>query len=416
MRRRAVAVALLVSLLAACDAGPGDAPPGPDGGELSGSIDVQLSGGEGEINAARALVDAFVDAHPGTSVNLIPVPSAGDHVAKLATAFAAGNPPDVFLINYRRFGSFVRSGVIDPAPAEAAAGLYPKTVEAFTHDGRLTCLPQNASSMVVYVNPALFAKAGVPLPKPGWTWTDMLRTAMALAGEGVEAIAFETGLVRLAPFVWSNGGEIVDDPDDPTAVTLDAPPAREALRFLLDLQRTGLDATQRAGQEPEAAFAAGEVAMLLESRRAVPGLRKTAGLDFDVVGVPRKKSAVSVLHADGYCVSRDSENRTLAHAFARYAVSTEGATVLARTGRTVPSLQQLAESPVFLDPTAAPRSSKVFLDAIPTLRAMPSAPGWNEAEEVAEDILTQLFAGRLSLDAAVERIAEDTADVLAQSG
>jgi len=262
---------------------------------------------------------------------------------------------------------------------------------------------------------ALFAAAGVALPRPGWTWDDMLTTARMLAAKKVEAIGFETALVRLAPFVWSNDGEIVDDETAPTKVTLDSVPAREAISFLLDLQKTGLDATQRAAQEPEEAFSAGRLAMYLDSRRAVPGFRKTEGLDFDVVGVPKKVAAVSVLHSDGYCVSAASKNTALGHAFAEYAVSTEGASVLARSGRTVPSNSALAESPAFLDPAAKPTSSKVFLDAIPTLRRLPNVAGWNEAEEVTEELLTQLFAGRLSVDAAVRRIEEDTASVLAQA-
>ncbi len=382
--------------------------------QSGGSITVQLSGGDSEIAAAQELVSAFEASHPGTSVTLVPVASQGDHIAKLATSFAAGNPPDVFLINYRRLGSFARPEVIDAVDVSAAKGLYPSTVSAFTRDGQLQCLPQNASSMVIYFNTALFAKTGVALPEPGWTWDDMLATARALQAKGVEAVGFETELIRLAPFVWSNGGEIVDDQAEPAKVTLDSPKAREAVQFLLDLQRTGLDATQRAAQEPEEAFIAGRTAMLLESRRVVPSLRKTDGLDFDVVGVPKKETATSVLHSDGYCVAAKSRNRALGRAFAEYAVSDEGATVLARTGRTVPSRQSLAESPVFLDPAAAPKSGQVYLDALPTVRAMPGAAGWNEAEETASEILTQLFAGKLSLDAAVERIGRDTATVLAQ--
>lgn len=413
MWRRAVPAVGLLALVGACG-GAGPDPTGDPAGPQRGAITVQLSGGEGEIKAAEELVRAFETAHPGTDVTMVPVASPGEHVAKLATSFAAGKPPDVFLINYRRFGAFARPEVIDAARPGAAKGLYPATVEAFTKGGRLLCLPQNASSLVVYVNPTLFARAGVALPKPGWTWDDMLATARALAAKRIEAVGFETSLIRLAPFAWSNDGEIVDDAENPTAVTLDSPQTRAALAFLLELQKTGLDATERAGTEPEAAFAAGDLAMFLDSRRAVPGFRKTDGLDFDVVGLPKKKSAVSVLHSDGYCVAKKSRNRALAHAFAEYAVSPEGATVLAKTGRTVPSVRSIAESPVFLDSAADPASSQVFLDAIPTLRPMPSSPGWHEAEEVAGEILTQLFAGRLSVDEAVSRIAEDTRTVLAQ--
>ena len=76
------------------------------------------------------------------------------------TAFAGGAPPDVFLLNYRRLGPFVDRGVVAPARAGAdrRGRLLPATVEAFTYDGELACLPQNVSSSVAYVNPALFAR------------------------------------------------------------------------------------------------------------------------------------------------------------------------------------------------------------------------------------------------------------------
>ena len=60
---------------------------------------------------------------------------------------------------------------------------------------------------------------------------------------------------------------------------------------------------------------------------------------------------------------------------------------MARTGRTVPSLRSVAESPAFLDPAAKPRNSRVFLDAIPTIRRVPTISTWPEIEDAAEGIL-----------------------------
>jgi multiple sugar transport system substrate-binding protein len=408
VRRTVLSLLALTLLSTACGQG-GDSPK-----QVGDSITVAAAGGEGEIRALKDVVAGFEAANPGTTVTLDTVTEPGELVAKLTTAFAAGSAPDLFLMNYRRLGSFAAKGVIEPVPASATDGLYAKPLEAFTFDGTLLCRPSNASSMVVYLNTKLFASAGVALPRPGWTWDDLFATAQALRSQGTKAIGFETGLVRLAPFVWSNGGEIVDDADAPTTVDLSSPEAREALQFLLRLQRTGLSATDRAAQDPEEAFSAGKVAMYLDSRRAVPGLRKTDGLAFDVAPVPTKKSAVSVLHSDGYCVTKASQNTALAQAFAAYAVAGPGANLLARAGRTVPMQKAVAQSPDFLTPDQAPRSSQVFLDQIAAVRALPHTPTWNEAEGVTEEILTQLFAGKTSLDRAIADIAKATKTELAK--
>lgn len=410
-RRTPLPLAVLLSLaLVACSGGasrPRD--PGESTGALTGTIRLQASGGEGEIKAIEELADAFERAYPGTTVELVPVAQAEEHVAKLTAAFAAGRPPDVFLLNYRRLGTFARRGVLDPPRDFDASGYYEATVRAFTFNGTLTCLPQNASNMVVYWNPKLFQQAGVAPPTADWTWTDLTEKARQLWLRKVRAIAFEPALIRVAPFVWSNGGEVVDDPDNATKVTLGDGRAREALKFLMPLQDYGVGATERAAQDPEEMFASGRVAMYLDSRRAVPGFRKTEGLDFDVAPVPRKQSSVTVLHSDGYCVPKQSENRALAHAFAKFAVGREGGVVLARTGRTVPSLKELATGPDFLDPTKPPKSTHVFVDQLATARALPSVAGWNEAEARADELLEQLFARRIDIEDAVRRIEEDTA-------
>lgn len=412
MRPRLCA-ALVTTALAVAACGDGDTPRAED--TLSGTITVAAAGGEGEIKAVQAVADAFEAAHPGTTVTVDSVAAAGELVSKLTTQFAAQSPPDVFVLNYRRLGGFAAKGVIEPVPGGSTDGLYAKPLTAFTFDGTLLCLPSNASSMVVYYNPALFAAAGVGLPKAGWTWDDMLTTARALKAKGTSAIGFETALIRLAPFVWSNGGEVVDDPDSPTTVDLGSPRAREALQFLLDLQKTGMSATDRAAQDPEEAFTAGKVAMYLDSRRAVPGFRKTDGLQFDVAPVPTKTASVSVLHSDGYCVAKASKNTALAQAFAAYVVTGDGAAVLAETGRSVPVRTSVATSPAFLAPDKAPKGSQVFLDQLEHVRSLPHTPGWNQAEEVVEEVLGQLFAGRTTLDKAIADIAAATRTELATS-
>lgn len=418
-RTRSAAVGLCAALaLASCgggDAGQPASSSGPTSG-FTGSISVQVSGGDSEIEAFQTLARGFEQAYPGTGVDVLAAADPGEAIARLSTAFAGGKPPDVFLINYRRLGRFVSQGVLEPADLGTIApgDLYQPTIDAFTFDGTLQCLPQNASSIVVYTNPALFARAGVPLPSPTWTWPDMLAAAQALAAANIEAIGFDATLRTVPPFLYSAGGDLVDNPEAPTAITLDTGPGRRALTFLTDLQATGLDAEQRAAEDPVDTFARGELGMFIDSRRAVPALRE-AGLAFDVLPIPADQSSVSTLNSDGWCVTKAAGNKALAQEFSRYAVSEPGATVLAKTGRTVPSLRSLAQSPVFLDPALAPPSAQVFLDVIPTLRVLPRDPAANEAEETADDLVTQFFAGNATLVETVQAVREDTESVFAQS-
>ncbi|HVF03746.1 MAG TPA: sugar ABC transporter substrate-binding protein [Frankiaceae bacterium] len=410
MRRVALLLALLV--LPACTDG-GRGPDGGNGGTRT--LRVQAAGGEGELNALREMVAAFEQAHPGTKVEFTGLAEQGEHIAKLGTAFAGGSPPDVFLLNYRRFGRFAQQGVISPArlPGDSA-DYFPLALEAFTTNGELLCLPQNLSSSVVYVNPKLFGD--VPLPKAGWTTADLEHAAAALAAKGVKTIGYETSMRTVAPFVWIFGGDVVDDLNEPTRITLDTPQGRAALTYLKNLlDNGGVTATDAAAAGPEDRFARGELAMLVDSRRAVPAFRK-AGLEFDVAPLPKETAEATLLASDAYCVAKRAKDVELAHEFAAFAVGDEGGRILAESGRTVPSRSSLANSPAFLAPDQHPKSSRVWLTVAPHVRRLPNVGPWNEAETTASDALEQYFAGKASLDDTVRLVDRESRRLLAAEG
>ncbi len=217
---------------------------------MTGSIEFQVFGDPAELKVFQAVADAFNKSHPGATVNIVHIPNQGDHMTKLSTAMTAGNPPDVFLINYRRYGQFAAKGVIEPAgPLLAKSATlkedlyYPEALNAFKYKGVLQCIPQNVSNLVVYYNKDLFTKYKVPFPKSDWTWNDFLGAATAITqdtnADGKKetyGVSVEPQIIRVAPFVWSNGGDIVDNPDKPTMFTLTSGPARDAVQFFTDLQ------------------------------------------------------------------------------------------------------------------------------------------------------------------------------------
>src|SRR5690606_30142895 len=117
------------------------------------------------------------------------------------------------------------------------------TLESFTWAGEVMCIPQNISSLVVYYNRDLFSAAGLPEPADDWTWAEFLTAAKSLTvdhdGDGVTdqfGLGVEPSLYRLAPFVWQNGGRIVDDPDYPARLGLTRRPSLLALEWFVALQ------------------------------------------------------------------------------------------------------------------------------------------------------------------------------------
>lgn len=428
LRRSSILILVAAcATLAACGSsesgGDGDrAAGGGAEGDVNAPIRVLIEGEAEERAGFEAIVNAYQQANPGRTVTLDAVPES-DILTKLSSQFAAGNPPDAFLINYRTFSRFAAEDAIAPVPEGTdLSGYYEQALAGLRYDGRQQCLPNNASSPVVYVNTDKLSAPGA------WTWDEF-----AAAAANVK-VAIGPQLLNVLPFVYANGGKVVDDPARPTRLAFDDPKSAEALTFVTELlRRDGLPADELAsgasggdegGEEEEAggareAFTRGEVGLYIDTRKAVAALRESSGVSFDVAPIPTPPGGApaSVLYSDGYCVSAKSTHQAAARAFVAFAAGDQGAQLNAVAGRSVPPLRALAESPVFLDPTRPPAHAKVFLDAIPTLRTVPLVPAWAEVEERGNEALRELFADPdRPVDEAIRELDTESESVFAEGG
>jgi multiple sugar transport system substrate-binding protein len=418
--RRLLAIVLLVCVLGAC--GGGD---GAGGDEVSGEVSFLVFGEPEELKAYRGVIDGFEKVQPNVTVKLIEASDREDLLARLSTSFAGGTPPDLFLLNYRFYGQFAARDVLEPiesrledSDAFEEDDFYPQALDAFRFDGKLVCLPQNISSLVVYYNRDLFKQAKVPEPTAGWTWDDMVQKAIKLTrdtnGDGdidQHGLGVEPSIIRIAPFVWSNGGEVVDDEEAPTRLALDSPEATEAMQKFFDLRREHLvipSEQEVEAEDDETRFQNGREAMVLSSRRATPAFRTIEGFDWDVAPLPKHVEQAGILHSDAYCLTKASDDKDAAWAFLEFALGPEGQRITARSGRTVPSLKSVAQSSDFLDPSLKPAHSEVFLEGIPAIRRVPTISTWPEIEDAAESIIEQGLYRGVPAERVADQLVERT--------
>jgi multiple sugar transport system substrate-binding protein len=420
-RRRAGRIAGALLALGLLAAGCG----GGAGGDAN-SVTVVLFGDPTETAGYEQVVAQFEEANPDVDVTLSPTPSQDELLAKLTTSFQGGDPPDVFLANFRTVPQFAEQGVLEPVQPylEASDVISPDDYEpvafdAFSFDGEQVCMPQNLSSLVVYYNVDAFAEAGLPRPATGWTWDDFLTAAQALTDAPSDrwGVGVAPQLIRLAPFVWSSGGELVDDTENPTTLVLDQPEAQAGVDFFLDLSlEHGVVPDNRAEQarESEARFLDGDLGMFLSSRRDTPTMRTITDFEWDVAPMPIAPGgeAVTMLHSDAYCMSAASSAKDAAWRFIEFAMSDPGQRILAESGRTVPSRITVQRSEAFLDPDQPPAHAEVFLDAIPTVRATPTVGTWPRVEDEADRILEEVFYGRIGREEGIEQMVEVTRPLL----
>ncbi len=408
-----LAVALFVLILVAC------------GGNEPQTVSFMVSGDPEQFAVYEEMVNSFQQTHPDITIQLRHIPSDSEYRRQLAIDFSTGSPPDVMLLNYRRFPPFAAAGGLEPLGPYLAqskliqpANFYDTALAGFEMDGQLWCIPQNVSSLVVYYNKSLFDAAGVPYPAAGWTLADFLAAAQALTqdqnGDGTidqYGVGMEPTIIRLAPFIWQNGGDVVDNAENPTRLTLDTPEALAAFQWFVDLQvkeKVVPDAVAEEAESSESRFMNGRLAMIFDSRRATPTFRTITGFEWDIAPIPSNGSPVNILHSDAYCMSAQAANKDITWTFIEYAISAAGQQLLAELGRTVPSLQSIAVSPAFLTPGQLPASSQVFLDNIPNLRHVPITPSWINIEEAVSREIERAFYGQATVEEVIQSANELT--------
>jgi multiple sugar transport system substrate-binding protein len=397
------------------------------------SVSFAFFGDAAEEKVYTKLIDAFHAVNAEIEIKPVYTPDSTQYTTKLSSAFAGGEPPDVLLISYRRFAQYAARGALaqlddflDTSETLKRADFYGPPMDAFKlGDGRLFGIPQNASSLVVYYNADHFNNAGIPLPYSGWTLDEFTAAASKLTidtnGDGLpeqHGLAVEPSISRYAAFIWGAGGEVVDNVDHATTLTIETPEAVEAIRWFIALGQTGLKVTpteaEVLSEDDITRFTAGRASMLIHSRRVVPTLRQAKGLNWDVAPLPLGKQPANVLHSDAMAMSSNAPDKAAAWAFIEFAMGPAGQMILAETGRTVPSLKSVAESDAFLKGTFAgdklginalampPAHSRVYLDNIDVLRRLPSVSTWPEVENGFETPFKRAFYVEIDLADALD--------------
>lgn len=408
----AIIIVVILVVIAATQLLGGD----DEGDDGPTTISFHIFGGVEEKAAYEMLVAAFEERFPDIDVRVVHTPGQGDYRQRLAQDFAAGTPSDIFFMNYRRFGEWASQGVLEPLGPYVAesdlivlADFYEQTVMPFYWSGQLMCVPQNLSSLVVYYNKSLFDEYDVAYPENDWTWDDFLDKALALTDpeNDIYGVGIDPSIFRVAPFIWQNGGELVDSNWRPRGLQLDTPEAREAMQWFIDLQMVhGVvpDRDAEAAMESEDRFQAGRMGMIFNSRRGVPAYRAIEGFEWDAVPLPTAPGGefYTILHSDGYCMYEGTKNKDAAWTFIEFANSHEGQSLVVTSGRTVPSLRSVAESEAFLDGLPPLNARAAYLDTIPSIKRVPTMATWVEIEEIFSDELERAFYDGVSLDEILE--------------
>ncbi len=306
--------------------------------DISGEVKFIYWGSTVEQAAQwQTFVDLFNVEYPNVNVTLIGVP--GDnwsgYLNGTATLIAGGEQPDLIWVATEGVRFLAGLGLLRPfddlieRDAEELQEFFddvePALLDSFVVDGQTYMFPYSWNNMVVHINTARLAEAGLEMPPSDWTRDEFLDYAKALTvdadGDGTpEKYGFSIGyggMFTMLPFVLANGTNVVSD--DFCSPNVTDPKVIEALQFLHDLVYVHkVSPAPSNTMDVFEAFRNGDVAMFGAGRWPVGNMIANDFTDFDIQLWPGNPDQTTIFGVDGFGIFTTSQNPEAAWAWAKF--------------------------------------------------------------------------------------------------
>ncbi|MDZ4717102.1 MAG: extracellular solute-binding protein [Roseiflexaceae bacterium] len=286
--RRIYPLLLIAAILAACTgpAQPNATPtsdslaplPGvatPTGG--SDQITISYAAWDYERAIYEPLTKKFSDQNPGITVVIVPLddlvsqadPNQPDSpTAALRRVVSGADTAPAFLVTPEALGSSLLLDLKPLMDADATFqrdDFYPGALDRWASNSGVWALPRSFAVQTLRYNRDLFVAAGVPEPKPGWTWQDLLAAAEQVqqsAGSGTFGF-FDTsgGMLTMVSLLKTGGVDLLTQTID--TLDLSQPIFADSLTQMRTLTRKGvlLNISGDKAQDPQQVIREGRLAL-----------------------------------------------------------------------------------------------------------------------------------------------------------
>lgn len=340
------------------------------------------SSGQAETDS----VDAAAAAWGKSSGSTATVTVAQDLTQQLAQGFSSGKAPDIFYLGAEQVANYAKAGNLlayaDKLPD--AADFYPALKTSFTYGGKFYCAPKDFSTLALFINTALWTKAGLTdadIPK---NWDQLEAVSKKLTAGKVAGISLSPERDRLDAFMVQSGSYLVDAAGKPT---VNSDQNVTALTYVKKLYSDGslkFPKDLGAGWAGEA-FGKGEAAMTIEGNWLLGSMSKDyPGVKYKVAELPTGPSGAKGTLSFTNCwgISATTKNAAQAEAFVAYLTSTAQQLAFAKAFGVIPSVKSAASAYLAQNPTNAP-----FVNGVAYAKGVVNAPG---ITDVMTDFNSQL--------------------------
>src|ERR1700722_841205 len=216
------ALAVGTGVLAGCgtDANGGGAN-SASSGSSSSTIQIWEGYTDTEAKEFAHLVSEYEAQHPGQKVSTLYV-NNDDTLEKVLTAVKGGSPPDIAYLygswapNVAQIPQVVNLTQVVQQPGVNWNDFYVGERDVASVNGKVIGIPALVDNLAVVYNKKLFAAAGLPVPSPDWTWSQVTADAQKLTDASVK----QYGTAYVTPgtedtvwhweaLLWEAGGSLL---------------------------------------------------------------------------------------------------------------------------------------------------------------------------------------------------------------
>jgi len=204
------------------------------------------------------------------------------------------------------------------------------------------------------------------------------------------------------PFLWSNGGAVMDDQGK---FQLNSTQAVEALTYYASFFKDKLSPTSvPEGFDITPAFVAGTHPMFFSGPWHLGLIKEAGGAGFDakwaIAPMPKQASSTSFLGGSNLVVYKNSPNKDLAWAFVQYLSDPKTQVAWYKDVTDLPAVQAAWTDPAL----AGDANVAMFGEQLKSTMAQPATATWSELGTALNSTLEKLTTGAMTPQAAADEM------------
>lgn len=371
------------------------------------------------------MIPAFHAANPDIRLEVEFIPWS-DLSTKLATSFAAGVAPDIFMHGQAAIAEFVDSDQLLPLDEFISdwdgKDDFGATLGSGYYKDATYFVPVFGAGRLLIYRADVFLEAGLDPDDPPETWEELLAAAEALTVkqgnrfirqgidfpmDGIDAQQVWAG------FLWQNGGSFLTE--DMSAAAFNSPEGVESLEYLVSLIHehgvSDVRVAQPIGNVPP--IASDIVGMIYEVPGALAQIQNYSPEIYPEIRValPTQKVTRDTLYSfSGFMMSRNTTDKQKAWRVMEYFLSSESLEMINQAMATLPPRVSLANAEFI----AEDPNLQVYVEAMQYGRGNPNHANWVQIRDIISRYLERALRGTMTAQDALDEAAAEVNRLLAE--